>query len=216
MLIANFGYLNLLPFGFFLKKMPTSFAMRLSLNKKEGYPAKVSKLYKKSKVKSAFISSIESRGEKCADVGIVACRKVQSVIVRRGSYKKDRESLTSNALARVLGIDGEVFIGDKALKLYLADPHGYEDLAAAWYAKHRLPFVFARFCFRSKHKYLNALASRFAAQKITLPQYILQKAAKDRGISAKEAREYLKLIYYKMEQKEKKALKLFLFKAKRL
>jgi chorismate dehydratase len=44
----------------------------------------------------------------------------------------------------------------------------------------------------------------------TIPQHIIKQKAKKLGLTTKEVREYLDLIYYKMGHKEKRSLKIFL------
>lgn len=145
----------------------------------------------------------------------MAYKEVQSVIVKpSNAYTNDSESDTSNALAKTLGVKGEVYIGDKALKLYLKEPQGYIDLAKEWNKKTSLPFVFARFCFNKRGSFYKKLSKEFNRKKIKIPRYILAVESKKRGLSQKEAIEYLKLISYKVGAKEKKGFKLFMQKVR--
>ncbi len=50
-------------------------------------------------------------------------------------------------------------------------------------------------------------------QPIKIPNYILSKYARERGILEKDIKEYLKLISYTIARKEQKALFIFLKKA---
>jgi chorismate dehydratase len=60
------------------------------------------------------------------------------------------------------------------------------------------------------------LSAKFVQRPIKIPNYILNTYAKERGISAYDIKEYLKLISYSIKKKEQKALFIFLKKAKRL
>jgi len=199
-LYGHIDYLNLLPFYQFLK--------RKKINLIKSYPKKINSLFEKKRVDAAFISSIRSKNKKCFDVGIVAKKEVRSVLVCKG-YGKDKESETSNALAKILNIKGQVVIGDKALK-----QKNCIDLATAWYEKYKLPFVFARFCVNKNYKKYEKLINKFLKTKQKIPYFTLQKYAKKLGISTQEAKEYIeKIIYYKIQWREKKSLKLFLRKS---
>ena len=106
-------------------------------------------MFRRKLVVAAFVSSVEStRGNRTAS-GIVAKKAVKSVIIKPGAHKSDNESATSNRLARVLGLSGEVFIGDKALLKYLESPDDYVDLADMRNGETALPFVFGRLCCQS-------------------------------------------------------------------
>ena len=111
--------------------------------------------------------------------------------------------------AKVLGLKGQVLIGDAALKYHLDGGEGL-DLAEEWYNKTSLPFVFARLCYNKHGKSIEKLAKTFAQTKVKIPQYILKREAEKRGISPKELTWYLEHIYYKMDWKAKRSLKLFL------
>ena len=113
----------------------------------------------------------------------------------------------------VLNLQGKVLIGDAALKYYLDGGEGI-DLAEAWYDKTGLPFVFARLCYNQHEKQLQKLADNFTRQNVKIPQYILKKEAKKRGITPKQLTWYLEYIYYEMDWKAKRSLKLFLKMAK--
>lgn len=61
-------------------------------------------------------------GEKYKKIKYGNYRKkdVKSVLVRKNSSKSlDPASMTSNMLSKVLGLNGNVVIGDRALKCYL-------------------------------------------------------------------------------------------------
>ena len=126
-----------------------------------------------------------------------------------GTEEIDPASATSNRLAKVLGLKGKVLIGDQALQYYLSGGEGI-DLAEAWYEKTKLPFVFARLCYNRHKKNVEKLAKKFSHTKTRIPQYILKREARKRGITPKELLWYLEHINYTMDYRSKKALKLFL------
>lgn len=218
MIFGKIDYINLLPFHVFLKKSSLPNAFKRSCEHQKSVPSAINRKFRKRAVDAAFISSIESKrtGIKRLNIGIVAQKNVKSVIIKEGAPKSDPASATSNKLARVLGLKGEVFIGDRALKLYLESPETYIDLAQTWHEKYHLPFVFARFCVNARHNFYKRLSQQFVQHPIKIPNYILSKYAKERGISEKNIKEYLKLISYTIGKKEQKALFMFLKKAKRL
>ena len=199
-MLGHIDYLNLLPFYQFLKKK--------NIKIKKGVPSEINLLFEKRKIDAAFISSVKSKNKKCFDAGIIAKKKVKTVLVCEGKGK-DNESATSNVLAQVLNIKGRVVIGDKAFK-----EQNCTDLANEWYKKYNLPFVFARFCVNKNYKQYEKLINEFLKHPPKIPYLTLKKYAQKIGITPKEAKEYLeKIIYYKMGWREKKALKLFLRKS---
>jgi len=199
-MLGHIDYLNLLPFYQFLKKK--------NIKIKKGVPSEINYLFEKRKIDAAFISSIKSKNKKCFDVGIVAKKEVRSVLVCEGKGE-DNDSATSNILAKVLNIKGKIIIGDKAFK-----EKNCIDLASEWYKRYNLPFVFARFCVNRDYKKYEKLINEFINSHQKIPYLTLKKYAQKIGISPKEAKEYLeKIIYYKIEWREKKALKIFLKKA---
>ena len=181
----------------------------MAFNYKRDVPSEINKALRKRHINAGFISSIESPRYQCSDLGIIANKAVYSVFVIEGENKKDKESATSNKLASVLGLKGEVIIGDKALTYYLNGGEGI-DLASEWYKKTSLPFVFAKLCFNCYGKEIQKLSKKFTKAPIKIPQYILKKEAKSRGITPKQLLWYLKHIEYKMDYKSKKSLKKFL------
>lgn len=211
MIFAKIDFINLLPFHVFSKKYIRSNQYKSIIQYKKSYPSDINKKFKKRKVDAAFISSIASRGCKtCLDIGIIADGAVDSVLVIPGKYKKDYQSETSNALAKVLDIQGEVIIGDKALFKFYNSEEEFIDLAYEWKKKTNLPFVFARLCVNKHDKYLYKLTKQFLNKKVFIPQYILEKYSKRSGISKKQILDYLTKIDYKIDKKEKKSLKMFL------
>ena len=186
----------------------------MSFRYKRAVPSQINKSLKRREVNAAFISSIASQKCKCTNLGIIANRKVYSVLLLKGEEESDPASATSNQLAKVLKLKGRVLIGDAALKYYLDGGEGI-DLAEAWHKETRLPFVFARLCYNKYGKTIQKLAYDFSHTKVKIPQYILKQEAKKRGITAKQLGWYLKYIYYDMDDKAKKSLKLFLKKSKK-
>ena len=209
MLFGSISYLNLLPFQLFLKRNLPSSASKMSFNYKRAVPSQINKALKRKEVNAAFISSVESKKCKCTDLGIIADKKVYSVLLLAGADQTDPASATSNQLVKVLDLQGKVLIGDAALKYYLDGGEGI-DLAEAWHEKTGLPFVFARLCYNKHDVGIQKLAKKFVRSKVKIPQYILKKEAKKRGITAKQLTWYLDQIYYTMGYKEKRSLKLFL------
>ncbi len=209
MLFGSISYLNLLPFQLFLKQHLSDNASKMAFRYKRAVPSQINKALKRRKINAGFISSIASKKCHCTDLGIIANKRVYSVLLLPGAAQKDPASASSNQLAKVLELKGKVLIGDAALKYYLEGGEGI-DLAEAWYEKTGLPFVFARLCFNKHGKAIKKLAKKFASSKMKIPQYILKKEAAKRGITARQLTWYLEQIYYTMGHKEKRSLKLFL------
>ncbi len=207
MIIGKIDYINLLPFYVFLKRELKSSYEKAALNYYKGVPSHINRLFVKRRVEAAVISSIISAKYRCTDFGIVANKKVLSVILCPGENKSDSDSNTSNQLAKALGLKGEVLIGDKAL--LRQKKQGCKDLAAEWYKRYRLPFVFARFCYQKDGQRYEKLAHKFLQNPIKIPHYILQKYVKRSQLSRQEILEYLQLIHYKLGKKEKKSLQIF-------
>jgi chorismate dehydratase len=210
MIFAKIDFINLLPFYIFIKKNIQSTQQKQIINYKKSYPSIINKQFEYKTIDAAFISSIKSKKSKCLDIGIVAKNEVLSVLVLEGKNKKDYQSDTSNALAEVLNIEGEVLIGDKALLYY----HTYKgknfvDLAQQWKEKYNLPFVFARLCFNKEEQYLTKLTNQFIKTKVKIPQYILKQYSKRSGLTTLQIQDYLTKISYKIGYKEKQSLKLF-------
>lgn len=215
MIFAKIDFINLLPFHVYIKKNISSSQTKSIIQYKKSYPADINKKFKKRKVDSAFISSIASRNEKKLNLGIVAKKDVLSVILIPGIAQDDFQSETSNALAKILNLEGRVIIGDKALKYFHENPHTeFIDLAKVWNDKYRLPFVFATLCYSKNGKILKKIIKGFNKKHIKIPQYILNSYSKRSGISNNHILEYLKKIDYEINMQEKRALKKFLKLAK--
>jgi chorismate dehydratase len=216
MIFAKIDFINLLPFYTFIKRNIQSTQIKQIINYKKSYPSKINIQFKKRKIDAAIISSIASKNCKCLDMGIIAKGEVLSVLALKGKYEKDFQSDTSNALTKVLEVEGKVLMGDKALKYYHDNPDGdFIDLAALWKERYGLPFVFARLCLNKEEKYLKNLSDKFLSQKIKIPQYILNRYVQRSGLTKGQILEYLTKISYDMSYKEKRALKLFLKLAKK-
>lgn len=209
MLFGSISYLNLLPFQVFMKKHITHNATKMGLNHRRDVPSAINKALKRKAINAGFISSVESRKCRCTNLGIIAHKKVYSVLLLEGESQTDPASATSNQLVKVLNLQGKVLIGDVALKHYLSGGEGI-DLATAWHDKTSLPFVFARLCYNKHGKSINKLANHFAKSKVKIPQYILKREAKKRDITPEQLTWYLEHIYYEVNWKAKRSLKKFL------
>ncbi len=213
MIIGKIEYINLLPFHLFLKRYLRNSSDRDAWQYHQGVPSSINRKFQKGRVEAAVISSIVSPKYHCSDFGIVADKKVLSVLSCPGEFKADTASNTSNILAKILGVEGEIVIGDKALH---RKGDSCKDLAELWYKKYGLPFVFARFCYRKNSKQYKKLANDFLASHIKIPNYILKQYSKRSGISQKEIKTYLKYIRYNIGLKEKRSLHKFLRLAKKI
>jgi len=207
MILANIDYLNLLFFKLFIKKNYPSLYPKMMYHK--SYPSKINSKFKKRQISGAFISSIKAQKQKNIIMGICANKEVRSVLSLKGDNKKDIESNTSNILAQILDINGEVVIGDKALKIYIENKKIFIDLAEAWYSKYKKPFVFAVFSINSHQKSYKKMQQKFLKQNTKIPFYIYENICKLHDISRKDLFEYLNIIYFKINQKEIKSLRLF-------
>lgn len=185
-----------------------------SLHYKRGVPSQINKAFKAKKVDAAFISSVMSKKCKCLNLGILARKEVQSVLLLPGTPLNDTESATSNVLAKVLNLEGEVIIGDKALRHYLNSEEKGIDLAKVWFERQGLPFVFARLCYHKNQKAYKKLSKQFLKKSHKIPQYILEKASLKTDIKKTDILNYLKLIEYKLDAHALLSLKRFLRLAK--
>jgi chorismate dehydratase len=212
MIFGRIDYLNLLPFYLFLKRYRPHMLHRS--NFKKGPPSAINSLYKRRAIDAGFISSIRSRGQKGANLWIIARKAVTSVLVLEGEFKADNESETSNALAKLLGLRGRVAIGDKALKLYSEGAKAV-DLALEWQTRYKMPFVFSRLCYTSGDRLIKKIEKQFLRRMTRrVPQSILQDRAKKSGIPAEEIAAYLNRLEYRIDKRAAMALKKFLFLAR--
>jgi chorismate dehydratase len=189
-----------------MKRFTKSSQQSMSMNYNRGVPAKINKKFLSRRVDAAFISSISAKKYQHVKLGIIAKKEVLSVLViPHVKDVSDKESATSNVLARVLNVQGEVLIGDKALRYYLQNkPH--VDLAETWNKKYNLPFVFALLCFHKDKKLYEKIQTNFLKQKVKIPQYILKHSSKRTDISSKDILKYLEYISYELDTKAKKGL----------
>lgn len=209
MIFGKIEYLNLLPFYVFMKRYAKSSRHQMSLQYKKGVPSKINRDFAARRVDAAFISSITARGHRFVPLGIIARKEVLSVLLVPGEKAiDDRASATSNVLARVLGLKGEVIIGDRALRTYLSGSDAL-DLAGLWHERYGLPFVFAVLCHHDRQEAMDALASAFLRRSHRIPQYLLQQASRDTGIAAADILHYLTFISYHLDSKALRGLKKF-------
>lgn len=208
--IGKIDYLNLLPFDVYLKRFPLSSQQKKMIAYKKSYPAKLNKDFLFSGIDAGFVSSIMALGRKkiAQNVGIIAKGEVWSVIVLPLNSQDDYQSATSNALAKVLGVNGEVRIGDRALR-YKLEGGEYQDLGLLWWEKYQLPFVFGLFCSKKQSLQVNAMIKGFAKARSKIPHYILEQRAKQSQINPKDIKAYLQKIYYALGGREKRALEVF-------
>ena len=218
MRFGKISYLNLLPFDVFIKKYPTPSYFRTFLNLKKSYPARLNHDFLMRRIDAGFISSIAgyfpAQKRRVTNAGIIARGAVWSVIAMPcGGDRADYQSASSNALAQVLGVRGEVLIGDRALRYHLGGGE-HIDLGLQWWQKHRLGFAFGRLCFNEHAEFYTTLARRFVRgaggnNRIKIPHYILQERSKQSGIAPKDILAYLEHIHYKIGKKEELGLKRF-------
>jgi len=216
MIFGKIEYLNLLPFHVFMKRYARSSQMRHILHYKRGVPSQINKKFHSRQIDAAFISSITSAQCQCLNLGIIARKEVKSVLLLPGENKADNESASSNILAKVLKLQGEVIIGDKALRYYLNNENKGIDLAKVWFEEHGLPFVFARLCYHGDKKPYEKLSKKFLRNSHKVPQYILKTASLNTQIDPADILDYLKLIEYKLDPHALLSLKRFLRLANRL
>ena len=216
LIFGKIEYLNLLPFHIFMKRYTKSSQQSMSMEYKRSVPSAINREFLARRVDAAFISSISAKNMKNVKLGIIAKKDVKSVIVTPSKNPKDdSESASSNVLAKILNVNGEVLIGDKALR-YSLKSNNYTDLAKLWNEKHNLPFVFALLCFHKDKKLYKNIESEFLKHKIKIPQYILEKASRETQIDKKDILDYLKLISYKVDYRAELALKKFYKEAKKV
>lgn len=189
---------------------------KMIMEYKKGVPARVNHAFKTRRVDAAFISSVEAKKYKNVKLGIIAKKDVKSVLViPQTEAKKDKESATSNVLANVLNIQGEVLIGDKALR-YALQNDDYIDLAKVWNDRYGLPFVFAVLAFHKDQATYKKIEKYFTKTKVKIPQYLLEKAAHRVGVAKEEVLEYLKLISYDLDTKAQRGLVKFYKEVKKI
>jgi chorismate dehydratase len=209
MIFGKIEYLNLLPFHVFMKRHLQHSSAKMAMEYKRSVPAKINRAFHARSVDAAFISSISAKNTPHVGLGIIAKKEVQSVLViPSNSNTKDKESASSNILVEILGLKGEVLIGDKALRYALANDD-YIDLAKEWYKRYKLPFVFALLCFHKDKKHYQHIEKEFLKKTVKIPQYILKAASKKTDITPYDILKYLQLISYDLDTKAQKGLKKF-------
>ena len=199
-----------------MKRFNRSSQLSAIMNHKKNVPAQINKKFINRRVDAAFISSIAARKYKHVNLGIIAKKEVQSVlIIPSRKNKRDKESASSNILAKVLRQHGEILIGDKALR-YSLQNSDYIDLAKLWNELYKLPFVFALLCYHKDRRYYKKIEKEFLKKKQKIPTYLLQKAAKKTEVSQKDILNYLELISYNLDAKARLGLKKFYSEAKKV
>lgn len=215
MIFGKIDFINLLPFHVFMKRYAKSTRIHQTLNYHKGVPSALNRSFAARRIDAAFISSITA--QKCThfNVGIVARREVLSVLaLPSGEDKKDVDSASSNLLANILDIHGEVLIGDKALRTFYSGAQCI-DLAGQWYETTHLPFVFALLCTHNHTDELKRLSHAFRSKKIKIPHYILCETARKSQLTPRQITHYLQFISYTVGEKEKKGYKRFVNEAKK-
>lgn len=208
MRFGKISYLNLVPFDIFIKQYPAPNAFKAFLNHHQSYPAKLNKEFLFKRIDAGFISSIAGIKASKTQSGIISHSEVWSVIIIRTESKSDYQSASSNALAKILNIKGEVLIGDRALR-YKLSGKDYIDLGAKWFEKTHLPFVFGILCCNKNKDFYSRISRQFNAKSIKIPQYLLEKYALNSAIKKSDIKAYLKRIHYQITPKSQYALKRF-------
>lgn len=215
MIFGKIDFLNLLPFHVFMKRYATSLRMHQSLHYHKGVPSALNRAFAARRIDAAFISSITAKNCRHFNVGIVAKKEVLSVLsLPYDTHKNDQDSATSNLLAQILDIKGQVLIGDKALRAYYQEGE-FIDLGKEWHKKTGLPFVFALLCTHDHSDELKRLSRAFIQTKVKIPYYMLMDTSRKSKLSAEQIIHYLKFISYKVGVKEEKGYKRFLKEAKK-
>lgn len=210
MIFGKIEYLNLLPFDVFIKRYKSNSRFKQILHYKKGVPSALNKEFANRRIDAAFISSITAQRCRHYNIGIVAKKEVLSVLALPSqNYKRDAESASSNLLAKVLDIDAEVIIGDKALKYYYSGGE-HIDLAKEWRDRYNLPFVFALLCTHTHKKELKKISNAFRDKKTYIPYYIIKRESAKRDLSIEQVKHYLKHISYNVDTKELMGYKRFL------
>lgn len=214
MIFGKIDFINLLPFHVFMKRYARTSQAQQSLHYHKGVPSTLNRSFATRRIDAAFISSITARNCTHFNVGIVAKKEVLSVLsLPCNENKKDTDSATSNLLAQLLNIQGEVLIGDKALRYYYSRGE-HTDLGKVWNEQTGLPFVFALLCAHNHTNELKRLSHAFVRKPIKIPYYILMENARKSDLTATQITHYLQYISYKIGEKEKQGYKRFLKEAK--
>ena len=211
MRFGKIDYLNLAPFDIFIKRYPAQSAFKLFINHHKNYPARLNKEFLFKRIDAGFISSIAGMKAKKTKSAIISYGEVWSVIAIKSDNKFDYQSASSNALSIILKIDGEILIGDRALRYKLGHTleRDYIDLGLEWYKRYRLPFVFGLLCCNRFERFYNKLSRAFNNQNIKIPHYIMQEYENLTNIKKDDIKAYLRHIHYKVSNKPKTSLKRF-------
>jgi chorismate dehydratase len=213
-IFGKIDFINLLPFHVFMKRYARTSQAHQSLHYHKGVPSTLNRAFAARRIDAAFISSITARNCHHFNVGIVAKKEVLSVLsLPCDENKQDTDSATSNLLAQLLNVQGEVLIGDKALRYYYSGGE-HTDLGKVWNEKTGLPFVFALLCTHNHTNELKRLSRAFIRKPIKIPYYILMDNARKSNLTAAQITHYLQYISYKIGEKEKRGYKRFLKEAK--
>jgi len=214
LIFGKIDFLNLLPFHVFIKRYARTTRFHQSLHYHKGVPSVLNREFAMRRIDAAFISSITAKNCRHFSVGIVAQKEVLSVISLPAPDKADEDSATSNLLSKILDINGEVLIGDKALRYYYGGGE-HTDLGELWHERTGLPFVFALLCTHHHSDELRRLNRAFVEKKVKIPYYILMEASRKSNLSPAQIIHYLKFISYKVGVKEDRGYKRFVREAKK-
>jgi len=215
LIFGKIDFINLLPFHVFMKRYAKALRTHQSLHYHKGVPSKLNRAFATRRIDAAFISSITAKNCRHFNVGIVAKREVLSVLsLPCDTDKKDTDSATSNLLAAVLDIHGEVLIGDKALRYYY-NGGKCTDLGGLWHEKTGLPFVFALLCTHHHTDELKRLSHTFIHKPVKIPYYILMENSRKSNLTPDQIRRYLRYISYQIGEKEARGYKRFVREAKK-
>ncbi|MDO9305961.1 MAG: MqnA/MqnD/SBP family protein [Sulfuricurvum sp.] len=215
MIFGKIDFINLLPFHVFMKRYARTSQAHQSLHYHKGVPSTLNRAFAARRIDAAFISSITARNCHHFNVGIVAKKEVLSVLsLPCDENKKDTDSATSNLLAQVLNVHGEVLIGDKALRYYYSGGE-HIDLGGLWHERTGLPFVFALLCTHHHTDELRRLSRVFVSKKVKIPYYILMEASHKSNLTPAQIIHYLQFISYKVGVKEERGYKKFVNESKK-
>ncbi|MBD3810117.1 MAG: hypothetical protein IE884_06365 [Sulfuricurvum sp.] len=214
MIFGKIDFINLLPFHVFIKRYARTTQFHQSLHYHKGVPSALNREFAMRRIDAAFISSITAKNCRHFGVGIVAQREVLSVLSLPNADKADEDSATSNLLAQILDVHGEVLIGDKALRYYYSGGE-HIDLGRLWHDTTGLPFVFALLCTHHHTDELSRLSRAFISKKVKIPYYILIEASRKSNLSPAQIIHYLQFISYKVGEKETRGYKRFVREAKK-
>ena len=214
MIFGKIDFINLLPFHVFIKRYARSTRFHQALHYHKGVPSALNREFAMRRIDAAFISSITAKNCRHFGIGIVAQREVLSVLSLPSADKADADSATSNLLSQLLDVNGEVLIGDKALRYYYSGGK-FTDLGGLWHKRTGLPFVFALLCTHHHTDELRRLSREFVAKKVRIPYYILMEASRKSNLTPAQIIHYLQFISYKVGEKEIRGYKRFVREAKK-